>query len=227
MSSLVSCIMPTWNRKEYIGAAVDSWLKQTYENRELIILDDGDGDGNFSMVHPRIQHIRNYPRELTGTKRNHCCALAQGEIICHFDTDDWSAPNRIADQVARLQGFRKPVTGYSVLLYWDIVKQEAKRYRASIPGYVVGATMTYLKSWWEDHQFPDQQEASDNAIIFPNLREIEASPDPSHMVARIHGNNVSPKTGIKEIVPREMVPAEFWENERLRANGNGQLNHDI
>jgi glycosyltransferase involved in cell wall biosynthesis len=218
MDPLVSCIMPTWNRRAFVPAAIDCWLKQTYENRELIILDDGDDRiKDLIPANSKIVYIELPSRISTGAKRNRCCEAARGKIICHFDDDDWSSPGRIADQVARLRESRLPITGYGTLLFWDILTGQAKRYISTVPGYVCGTSLCYLRSWWQKHPFPNKQEASDNGFVYPALKRIESSHDSSHMVARIHDHHTSSKSGITEVVPREMIPSGFWENEKLRA----------
>lgn len=153
-----------------------------------------------------------------GEKRNLTNGLTRGEIIVHLDSDDWSAPGRIADQVDLLQRTGLPVTGYSNVLYWDTVHQQAKVYRSSVKRYVCGMSLCYKKSWWEQHRFPAQQKGSDNSIVYPNMRDIAASQDLGRIVARIHGQGHAggSKSGINQIVPREMIPAAFWENEALR-----------
>lgn len=209
--------MPTWNRRSFIQAALDCWLKQTYENRELIILDDGDiGQCYIGLQHPRIRYEFLQKRPVFGTKRNLINCLAGGDIICHWDDDDWSAPDRIEDQVQRLQETKLPITGYGTLLFWDLITRQAKRYVSSVPGYVCGTTLCYLKSYWRQHPFPDQHKASDNGFVYPALKKIAASHDAGHMVARIHDcHHLSRKSGIKEIVSSELIPTGFWENEKL------------
>jgi glycosyltransferase involved in cell wall biosynthesis len=215
---LVSCVMPTWNRRKFIPAAVDCWQRQTYPNLELVILDDGEEPiEDLIPEDPRIRYSFENHRMLTGTKRNRVNELSRGEIICHFDDDDWSAADRVADQVARLRESGKPVTGYSALYFWDVVHGQPLRYRASISGYVCGTTLCYTREFWTGRRFRDKQEASDNDFVYPILNLIAASADPRHMVARIHGcHHTSGKARIREKVPREMLPADFWENDKLR-----------
>ncbi len=214
----VSCVMPTHNRGSFIQAAIDCWLKQTYENRELIILDDGDMGQCYPVPHhPRIRYEFLEKPEALGRKRNLINGMARGDVICHWDDDDWSAPDRIADQVHRLQETGKPITGYGTLLFWDTISKQAKRYRSTVAGYVVGTSLCYLRSYWEKHQFPPKQEASDNGFVYPVLRQIAAFSDACHMVARIHNcHHTSRKSGITQVVSKELIPNEFWENEKLR-----------
>jgi glycosyltransferase involved in cell wall biosynthesis len=213
---LVSCVMPTKNRRGFIPAAIDCWLRQSYPDRELVILDDGEPVEDLIPKDSRIGYHRSEGMT-TGSKRNLCNELARGEIIVHFDDDDFSAPERIADQVGRLQASGLPVTGYGTLIFWDAVASQAKQYRSSVAGYVCGTSLAYLRSFWQTHRFPDKQQASDNAFVYPILRRIAAADGSRHIVARIHGcHHTSSKAGISEIVPREMIPEAFWENEELR-----------
>lgn len=216
---LVSCIMPTQNRREFIGAAIDCWLKQTYENRELVILDDGnDYTGDVIPKDERIRYAM-IDCVTTGEKRNACCRLAKGEIICHFDSDDWSDPGRIASQVDELQRSGKPITGFRELYFYSTITGQAAHYRSTVPGYIVGTSFCYLRSFWEGHQFRNQQSASDNAFVYPILRQVAAVNGLGQMVARIHGNGQvgRPKPVIVgNLIPKETLPAGFWENENLR-----------
>lgn len=218
MNPLVSCVMPTWNRRVFIPGAIDCFLKQTYENRELVILDDGEEPiEDLIPKNGRIRYIFENRRRITGDKRNRIVELAKGEIICHWDDDDWSASTRIQDQIDRLATSKKPVTGYSTLLFWDIKEKQAKRYKASIPGYVCGTTLCYKKEFWILRHFRSKQQASDNDFVYPILKEIAASNDIRQMVARIHTcHHTSSKAGIREPISRGMIPAAFWENEKLR-----------
>lgn len=215
---LVSCVMPTWNRREFIPCAVDSFLRQDYANRELVILDDGEEPiEDLIPDDARIHYHFENRRRITGDKRNRVCELAAGEIICHWDDDDWSAADRIRCQVDRLRKTGKPVTGFGTLLFWDLRNLEAKRYRAAITGYVCGTTLCYQREFWMQRHFRPRHEASDNDFVYPILSQIASSSEAMHMVARIHDcHHTSSKNGITEAVPRSSIPSAFWENEKLR-----------
>lgn len=214
---LVSCVMPTYNRREFIRAAIDCWLMQTYEPKELIIVDDGtDKVRDLIPSHAAIRYMES-ERITTGAKRNLCNSYAAGEVICHFDSDDWSVSDRIANQVKLLMESGKPAAGYPNIYYWNIVKKEAREYRSTVKGYVCGGTLCYLKSWWNQNPFPDKLRASDNDVIYRNLKNITVSPDLGAYVARAHDSNVGgDKRNIGSLISKDLIPLGFWENEALR-----------
>ena len=103
-------------------------------------------------------------KQVIGTKRNLACEAASGEIICHFDDDDWSAAGRIRDQVTRLLQSDKQMTGYHSISYWNGTK--AYRYISAVQQYAVGTSMCYRKSFWDTHRFPPKAYAEDNALVY-------------------------------------------------------------
>src|SRR5258708_38752741 len=90
---LASCIMPTAHRRRFVPGAIARFLAQDWPARELIILDDGDDAvGDLAPEHPAIRYIRAPRHTSLGAKRNAACAAARGDIILHWDDDDWYAP---------------------------------------------------------------------------------------------------------------------------------------
>jgi O-antigen biosynthesis protein len=214
---LVSCIMPTWNRRGFIRGALECFFSQTWPNRELVVLDDGDDRVRDLMPNdPRVRYNEIGGRSPLGKKRNYCCRIARGEVICHWDDDDWSAANRISDQVHRLlERPGAPLTGYSNLLFWDERAQVVRMYRATTPGYVVGTSLCYWKSFWQVNPFGNVL-PEDSVFIRAVQNRVAASADYSHMVARIHEFHTSPKEKLKDSSPRSLIPAAFWENQKMR-----------
>ena len=78
-SQLVSCVMPTFDRRRFVPGAIDCYRAQTYQHRELVILDDGtDPIADLVPDDPTIRYIRLTGRLSTGAKRNSACRAARG-----------------------------------------------------------------------------------------------------------------------------------------------------
>ncbi len=90
---LVSCVMPTFDRRRFVPDAIDGFWSQTYPDRELVIVDDGtDPIADLVPDDPMIRYVRLDQRLKTGAKRNAACRAARGDVIVHWDDDDWSSP---------------------------------------------------------------------------------------------------------------------------------------
>ena len=91
--------MPTADRRRFIPAAIRLFLEQDYENKELLIVDDGvDRIEDLVPEHSQIRYIGLSQRTRLGTKRNLACEAARGDVIVHWDDDDWHAPWRVRYQ---------------------------------------------------------------------------------------------------------------------------------
>ncbi len=114
MGNLVSVIIPVYNVERYIAAAVQSVLDQTYENFELIIVDNGSPDRSIEICQqfqdPRIRIIRQENRGPSGS-RNTGVRHAQGAYIAFLDGDDIWVPDKLAKHVAHLDA--DPTVGVS------------------------------------------------------------------------------------------------------------------
>ena len=95
---LVSIIIPTFNRKHFIGDAIDSCLSQTNDNCEIIVIDDGSRDGTGAFLRDRYgDHIQYISQDNQGpaVARNRGITAARGEFVQFLDADDQLAPNKI------------------------------------------------------------------------------------------------------------------------------------
>src|SRR3712207_6562734 len=100
---LVSCIMPTADRRAFVARAVEYFLRQDYAARELIDVDDGrDAVGDLVPADERVRYVRLDKKLTVGAKRNLACEAARGEVVAHWDDDDWHAPRRLSYQVGEL-----------------------------------------------------------------------------------------------------------------------------
>ena len=96
---LVSCIMPTRNRRRFAVQAIWYFLRQDYPERELIVVDDGEETIEHVIPQDERIHYTRATRLPLGEKRNLACQEAAGELIAHWDDDDWSSPDRLRRQV--------------------------------------------------------------------------------------------------------------------------------
>ncbi len=118
---LVSCIMPTSAaRSLFIPLAVRFFSRQDYPHAELIIVDDSPQPQHHLIpALPSVVYIHVPQRFSTiGAKRNYACAQAKGNIILHWDDDDWYAPDWISKQVAALENTPAGICGLSALHFF-------------------------------------------------------------------------------------------------------------
>ncbi|HEY6136566.1 MAG TPA: glycosyltransferase [Thermoanaerobaculia bacterium] len=193
---LVSCIMPTFNRRAFVPQAIRCFLAQDYPNLELIVVDDGsDPIADLLPSNPHIAYVRLAERKSVGWKRNFACEHARGEIIVHWDDDDWYPPSRVRMQVAALRERGGDVCGSSIIWYLDRENRRAFSYRyCGTRPWVGGNTLAYRREAWAANRFADVQVAEDSQFVWrvPAARVVDLR-DPSICVAAVHAGNVSPK----------------------------------
>lgn len=100
----VSCLMVTANRKRLAERSVNCFLAQLYPNRELVIVDDGAEDYTpilAAIPEGRVIHhrIEKDPGKTLGDLRNLSLDVARGDMMAHWDDDDWFDPARLSRQV--------------------------------------------------------------------------------------------------------------------------------
>ena len=104
----VSILLPAFNAVGYLQSAIESCLRQTYLNFELLIVDDGSTDGSTELIarHARTDsRVRAIARPNTGlvVALEELRAMARGELIARMDADDIALPNRLEAQIARFE----------------------------------------------------------------------------------------------------------------------------
>lgn len=100
----VSVIIPTFNRRHWIGECLDSIKAQTYPRVETLIIDDGSTDGTVEWLRsePRYSFAKLHVQPQNGgasVARNTGIRLAEGELIAFIDSDDALAPTHIETAV--------------------------------------------------------------------------------------------------------------------------------
>ena len=119
MDDLVSIVMPSYNTAKYIAETVQSVLAQTYQNWELIIVDDCSTDDTDEVVKPflsdsRIRYLKNEKNSGAAVSRNRALREAKGKWIAFLDSDDLWLPEKLEKQIAFMKenGYHFSYTDY-------------------------------------------------------------------------------------------------------------------
>lgn len=119
----VSCILPVYNAGPFLRAAIDSILKQSYEDFELIIIDDKSTDDSWSVISEYQEKYPNIINSFRNTSNvglpgtlNKAIKLANGEFIARMDQDDIAYESRFEEQVFFLKNNPKIAV---VGTYWQ------------------------------------------------------------------------------------------------------------
>ncbi|WP_286192942.1 MULTISPECIES: glycosyltransferase family 2 protein [unclassified Synechococcus] len=103
---LVSVVLPVYNCEDYLGEAIESILRQTFDAFEFIIINDGSKDRSAEVMKgfqdERIRIIHQANQGLAATL-NRGISLARGQYIARQDQDDLSYPERLGKQVAHME----------------------------------------------------------------------------------------------------------------------------
>jgi glycosyltransferase involved in cell wall biosynthesis len=194
---VVSCVMPTFDRRAFVAQSVGYFLRQDYPAKELIIVDDSPQPvSDLLPADPRVVYHRLEAKTILGTKRNLACDLARGSIIVHWDDDDWASPDRISVQVAALTKHGADICGASSLLYYEPATSSVWRYTwpNTCRRWVAGPSLCFRKELWTRFPFPDLAVGEDTRFVFnPAVREIADVGAAECVVGIIHSGNTAPK----------------------------------
>ena len=141
---LVSVIIPTFNRAYCVGQAIDSVRAQTYQNTEILVLDDGSTDGSRDLIEQsfagdaRVRYFFHENRGVTAT-RNRGLALCHGDFVALLDSDDTWSPWKLELQLACLQ--QHPEIG----MVWTDMKA------VGLGGEVI--SQSYLRTMYSAYQW--------------------------------------------------------------------------
>jgi glycosyltransferase involved in cell wall biosynthesis len=189
--------MPTADRRAFVPRAVAQFLAQDYDHRELIVLDDGTQPvADLMPTDPRVRYVREERKSPVGAKRNRLCELARGDVILHWDDDDWMAPWRLRYQVQQVAARGADICGLDRPLFYDPVERRAWQYvyPPSAAPWVYGATLCYTKAFWQRNPFPPIAVGEDSRFVWATVhKKLLALDDVAFFVGTIHAGNTSRK----------------------------------
>lgn len=142
---MVSVIIPTYNRENYVMRAVESVLNQTYHDVEVVLIDDGSTDNTAQKIQEigRNDHrLKYFFQENKGVAaaRNLGMQKSNGEYISFLDSDDVLEPDKIEEQ---LQELLKNQADVCVCNYWVVT---GNKRRLGLRGSVKNFLLHYLQN---------------------------------------------------------------------------------
>jgi glycosyltransferase involved in cell wall biosynthesis len=165
ISPLVSVLLCAHNSRELVPIAIESYRHQTYPNLELVVVDDGDPIDFMVRGLPHLQY-HYFPADNLAQKRNKGIREANGDIIVHFDSDDWSGPNRIIHQVSYLLEKNLEVVGYDRAFWFDT--KTRKTAQACCGSW--GASLCYRRDWALKHPLDETHTTCEDVSFLDTAR---------------------------------------------------------
>lgn len=207
----ISCVMPTTARRLWcLARSIRCWARQTWPERNLLIVSDGVGEAELvnlirterMRMRPelaeRVQHVHLYedvPRTL-GEKYNRCIALADGPYIALWADDDWNAPERLEFVMQGIAKLGVRIAGSRTMVCYRMRDQTVWLYMSepTLP-HLISGTMIFHKDVWRENPWPHVQSGSDTTWVFSLLwpkeegkagEEYALTDDPRIYVAFVH-----------------------------------------
>jgi glycosyltransferase involved in cell wall biosynthesis len=212
-SPLISCIVPVFNDERYLAEALDSILAQTYQNLQVIVVDDASTDQTpavAALYGKRICYLR---QEKAGAPaaRNLGLRAARGDFIAFLDSDDVWHAQKLERQMARFEA--RPELDVSLTYlqnFWiPELKEEEERFKGHrlaqpVPGYVTQALLARRQSFDKVGPFNESMPVGDPTDWFLRAAEcglvMETLPD-ILVYRRMHQRNISMQAGTRSMTP--------------------------
>lgn len=183
---LVSIIMPNYNGGKYLTDTIKSVLAQTYQNWELIFVDDCSTDNSLEIVNSfgdkRIRILQNEKNSGAAVSRNYAIREAQGKWIAFLDSDDLWAPEKLEKQIEFMvvNNYSFTYTYYRVcnMGEWEkFIRISPKKVtRRKLYNYCYFSTITviYDQDVVGKVQIPDIKKRNDWALWLCALKKCDA-----------------------------------------------------
>jgi len=153
---LVSVILPTYNSRDYIREAVDTILKQTYGNIEIVVVDSSTDDTKqvLELYGDKVRYFYQEPRGVSAA-RNFGLKQARGSLVAFQDADDRWLPGKIEAQILALRHFPDAAlvfTDYAMFDHSGVILPSAcwPHFKLWIDGHrVAEEDLAYGRLYWE------------------------------------------------------------------------------
>lgn len=221
MSHLVSIVVPVYNVKPFIRRAIESVINQSYQNWELILVDDGSPDlcgqicDEYASKDSRIHVIHKHNGGLSSA-RNAGLQICHGDYLLFLDSDDYLLPECFAQMTAIMDGFKLDILmeGHNIRMPGgkeiraDVDRQdsdESKEIQRAIlmdhlPNFAWGKM--YRMDLWQGMRFPEGLTMEDMYLIpeiFYKAKRIQVRNTPFFVYNQENENSIMKASGLSFI----------------------------
>ncbi len=187
MSGLISCILPTRNRRNFCAQAIRCFERQTYAESELIVVDDGDPTvEDLCAGRERISYFHTGQPTLLGTKLNFGIERARGAVLHKMDDDDFYHPEFLRTAAHRVNAAPDCIIAWDCFLVLMAGEGEP---RYSGHGWAAGGTLCFSRKLWERAPFRDLPRSVDRGFLIDHEYRIDPVCRPELYLLVRHGRN--------------------------------------
>ena len=140
---LVSVVVPNYNYKRYLNLRIQSILQQTYQNIELILLDDASTDGSEEVLSDYQDHANPFKQWFKGMQ------LAKGKYIWIAEADDLCELTFLEKVVPLMEKYQQAAVCFAGSKYIDkdgnVLSYDMNKWKSAIPPYAVFNGKTYAE----------------------------------------------------------------------------------
>ncbi len=214
---LVTAVMLTGDhpsRRPLAAVAIECFLNQTYDNRELLVINQSS-----DKVGPESSLVREElvaPGKTVGELRNIGLDLAKGALVVSWDDDDWHAPARIATQAAACDAL---VCASILQRYTTVDLTTGEAFGRSCKTFPCGGCEGTILHTRSVLRYPSLSKGEDTGFAKTFLdagRLVVVDNDPLLYVRTYHGRNVSGRFHVIDRARRHIEPLNDWQIDRLR-----------
>ena len=193
----ISVIVPTRNRASFLPQLLEVYRNQTWQNKELLVLDDSEQEDttfkDLAKSHSDVRYWHRSQKLSIGAKRNALISESTGEVIAHFDDDDFYAPTYLSWMLREMESNHADLvklTGWfalhqdsDTLGFWDTTDFKSAHHvfcgtedvqnkkgnftenalRSFLMGY--GFSYLYKKDCWAESPFPNRDIGEDSIFV--------------------------------------------------------------
>lgn len=199
---MISCLCVSKNRQSFLKKSIHYFHKQSYPNKELVIVYEGDmafwNDLSINKDHLTIIDLSS-PSSLTlGERRNLSIQHSKGEYICIWDDDDWYHNGRLEIQLKNLLASSKPAIVLDRLLLFDSISGQSY---LSSERFWEGSLLCKKEIFTENTKYTHVDKGEDNDFVVKLIKQskIEKLSAPYLYTYIYHGSNTSDASHFQQL----------------------------